>query len=93
MESTLAMFREELQELVHFQTLRSSTITPYVDTKDREVAGLMHGLSARLRGEVAAYALGTLAGRSRFWLSAAWLAGAVIIGDGLLDWMMALGLG
>ena len=48
MESTLAMFREELQGLIHFQTmliLYAQQITPYVDTKDREVAGLMHGLA------------------------------------------------
>lgn len=53
MESTLAMFREELEGLIHFQTmliLYAQQITPYVDTKDREVAGLMHGLAAGLSG-------------------------------------------
>ncbi|MSO62574.1 MAG: class I SAM-dependent methyltransferase [Acidobacteria bacterium] len=52
-ESTVAMFREELQGLIHFQTmliLYAQQITPYIDTKDREVAGLMHGLAAGLSG-------------------------------------------
>lgn len=52
-ESTLAMFHEEMQQLVHFQTmliLYAQQVTPYVDTKDRHVAGLMHGLAAGLSG-------------------------------------------
>jgi O-antigen chain-terminating methyltransferase len=51
--STLSVFREELESLIHFQTrliLYAQQITPYVDTKDREVAGLMHGLAAGLSG-------------------------------------------
>ena len=51
--STLSVFREELERLIHFQTmliLYAQQITPYVDTKDREVAGLMHGLAAGLSG-------------------------------------------
>lgn len=48
---TLAVEREELERLIHFQTrliLYAQQITPYVDTKDRHVAGLMHGLAAGL---------------------------------------------
>lgn len=51
--STLSVLREELESLIHFQTrlvLYAQQITPYVDTKDREVAGLMHGLAAGLSG-------------------------------------------
>jgi SAM-dependent methyltransferase len=50
---TLSVLREELERLIQFQTvliLYAQQITPYIDTKDREVAGLMHGLAAGLSG-------------------------------------------
>lgn len=53
LESTLAMYREDHRRLVEFQSLLimyAQQITPYVDTKDRHVAGLMHGLAAGLSG-------------------------------------------
>ena len=51
MESTIALLREDHRRLVEFQSLLilyAQQITPYVDTKDRHVAGLMHGLAAGL---------------------------------------------
>ncbi len=53
MASTLSVLREELERLIQFQTaliLYAQQLTPYIDTKDREVAGLMHGLAAGLSG-------------------------------------------
>jgi SAM-dependent methyltransferase len=47
----LAIWREESSRLVDFQTkliLYAQQITPYVDTKDREVAGLVRALAAGL---------------------------------------------
>lgn len=53
LDSTLSMFREDHRRLVEFQSLLilyAQQITPYVDTKDRDVSGLMHGLAAGLSG-------------------------------------------
>ena len=52
-EDSLSFEREELERLIHFHTrliLYAQQITPYVDTKDRHVSGLMHGLAAGLSG-------------------------------------------
>jgi SAM-dependent methyltransferase len=51
MESTIALLEQDHKRLIEFQTLLilyAQQITPYVDTKDRQVAGLMHGLAAGL---------------------------------------------
>ena len=51
LESTLATIGEDERRLIEYQTLvilYLQQITPYVDTKDRHVAGLMHGLAAGL---------------------------------------------
>ena len=53
METTLSMLRDDHLRLIQFQTLLilyAQQITPYVDTKDRQVAGLMHSLAAGLSG-------------------------------------------
>lgn len=50
-ESTLILVRDELAELVKFQSLLIvylQQITPYVDTRDRDVAGLLRGLSGAI---------------------------------------------
>ncbi len=50
-ETTLAMLAEDQRRFIEYQTLLVlylQQITPYVDTKDRHVAGLMHGLAAGL---------------------------------------------
>jgi SAM-dependent methyltransferase len=52
-ESTLVVFRDQLTALATFQShlIRYlQHITPYVDTKDREVAGLMLGLQGAISG-------------------------------------------
>lgn len=54
LDSTIAVLREQLGAVVAFQQhliLYLQQITPYVDTRDREVAGRMIGLSAAI-GEV-----------------------------------------
>jgi 2-polyprenyl-3-methyl-5-hydroxy-6-metoxy-1,4-benzoquinol methylase len=53
LDSTLTLFREDQRRLVEFQSLLimyAQQITPYVDTKDRHVTGLMHGLAAGISG-------------------------------------------
>ena len=48
-EATLAVLREDQQRFIQYQTLLilyAQQITPYVDTKDRDIAGL----DARSRG-------------------------------------------
>ena len=53
LEATIAMLRDDHQRFIEYQTLLilyAQQITPYVDTKDRHVAGLMHGLAAGLSG-------------------------------------------
>jgi hypothetical protein len=50
-ESTLTVLRDTITELVHFQNLLVvflQQITPYVDTRDRDVAGLLRGLSGAI---------------------------------------------
>ena len=50
-ESTLAVVRAQIEELIRFQSLLVmflQQITPYVDTRDRDVAGLLRGLSGAI---------------------------------------------
>src|SRR5262249_43079626 len=50
-ETTLVVLRDQLTELVAFQSLLLmflQQITPYVDTRDRDVAGLLRGLSGSI---------------------------------------------
>jgi hypothetical protein len=50
-ESTLAVLRAQLEDLIRFQSLLVmflQHITPYVDTRDRDVAGLLRGLSGAI---------------------------------------------
>jgi hypothetical protein len=50
-DSTLAVVRAQLEESIRFQSLLVvflQQITPYVDTRDRDVAGLMRGLSGAI---------------------------------------------
>ncbi len=50
-ESTIAVLRTQLAELTRFQSLLImflQQITPYVDTRDRDVAGLLRGLSGAI---------------------------------------------
>jgi hypothetical protein len=49
--STLTVLRDHLHELVGFQSrlvMFLQQITPYVDTRDRDVAGLLRGLSGAI---------------------------------------------
>jgi hypothetical protein len=49
--STLTVLRDQLTELIRFQSLLVmylQQITPYVDTRDRDVAGLLRGLSGAI---------------------------------------------
>ena len=50
-EGTLTVLRDQLAEIVRFQSLLVmflQQITPYVDTRDRDVAGLLRGLSGAI---------------------------------------------
>jgi hypothetical protein len=50
-DSTLTVLRDTVGELVRFQSLLVrfvQQITPYVDTRDRDVAGLLRGLSGAI---------------------------------------------
>jgi len=50
-ESTLVVLRDTISELIRFQSLLVvflQQITPYVDTRDRDVAGLLRGLSGAI---------------------------------------------
>lgn len=52
-DSTLTILRDTIAELVRFQSLLVvflQQITPYVDTRDRDVAGLLRGLSGAING-------------------------------------------
>jgi hypothetical protein len=52
-DSTLTVLRDTIAELVRFQSLLVAflqQITPYVDTRDRDVAGLLRGLSGAING-------------------------------------------
>jgi uncharacterized protein YceH (UPF0502 family) len=49
--STLDVLRAHIEELVRFESLLVvflQQITPYVDTRDRDVAGLLRGLSGAI---------------------------------------------
>ena len=51
--STLTVLRDTIAELVRFQSLLIvylQQITPYVDTRDRDVAGVIRGLSGAING-------------------------------------------
>ena len=50
-DSMLTVLRDHIAELVRFQSLlvvHLQQITPYVDTRDRDVAGLLRGLSGAI---------------------------------------------
>jgi len=50
-DTTLTVLRDTIAELVRFQSLLVTflqQITPYVDTRDRDVAGLLRGLSGAI---------------------------------------------
>jgi hypothetical protein len=52
-ESTLTVMRDTIAELVRFQSMLVEflqQVTPYVDTRDRDVAGLLRGLSGAING-------------------------------------------
>ena len=52
-DSTLTVLRDTIAELIGFQSLLIAflqQITPYVDTRDRDVAGLLRGLSGAING-------------------------------------------
>jgi hypothetical protein len=52
-DSTLIVLRDTIAELVSFQCLLVEflqQVTPYVDTRDRDVAGLLRGLSGAING-------------------------------------------
>ena len=50
-DTTLTLLRDAIAELIRFQSLLVNflqQITPYVDTRDRDVAGLLRGLSGAI---------------------------------------------
>jgi hypothetical protein len=50
-ETTLTLLRDTMADLIRFQSLLVvflQQITPYVDTRDRDVAGLLRGLSGAI---------------------------------------------
>ena len=52
-ESTLTVLRDTIAELIRFQSMLVEflqQVTPYVDTRDRDVAGLLRGLSGAING-------------------------------------------
>jgi hypothetical protein len=52
-DSTLTVLRDTIGELVRFQSRLVEflqQVTPYVDTRDRDVAGLLRGLSGAING-------------------------------------------
>jgi hypothetical protein len=52
-DAALTVLREQLAELARFQSILImflQQITPYVDTRDRDVAGLLRGLSSAIDG-------------------------------------------
>jgi hypothetical protein len=52
-DSTLTVMRDTIGELIRFQSVLVGflqQITPYVDTRDRDVAGLLRGLSGAING-------------------------------------------
>jgi len=52
-DSTLTVLRDTIAELIRFQSRLVEflqQVTPYVDTRDRDVAGLLRGLSGAING-------------------------------------------
>jgi hypothetical protein len=52
-DSTLTVMRDTIAELIRFQSTLVEflqQVTPYVDTRDRDVAGLLRGLSGAING-------------------------------------------
>jgi hypothetical protein len=52
-DSTLTVLRDAIAELIRFQSMLVEflqQVTPYVDTRDRDVAGLLRGLSGAING-------------------------------------------
>jgi len=52
-DSTLTVLRDTIAGLIRFQSLLVEfvqQVTPYVDTRDRDVAGLLRGLSGAING-------------------------------------------
>jgi hypothetical protein len=52
-ESTLTVLRDTTSELIRFEALLVEflqQVTPYVDTRDRDVAGLLRGISGAING-------------------------------------------
>ena len=52
-DSTLTVLRDTIAELIRFQCMLVEflqQVTPYVDTRDRDVAGLLRGLSGAING-------------------------------------------
>ena len=52
-DSTLTVLRDTISELIGFQGLLVEflqQVTPYVDTRDRDVAGLLRGLAGAING-------------------------------------------
>jgi hypothetical protein len=52
-DSTLTVMRDTIAELIRFQSMLVEflqQVTPYVDTRDRDVAGLLRGLSGAING-------------------------------------------
>ena len=52
-DSTLTVLRDTIAELIRFQSMLVELlqqVTPYVDTRDRDVAGLLRGLSGAING-------------------------------------------
>ena len=82
-ESTLTVLRDTIGDLVAFESLLVAflqEVTPYVDTRDRDVAGLLRGLSGAINGvadEVLKRADATLARDRRHELRVAELESAV----------------
>jgi hypothetical protein len=53
LESTLTVLHDTIAELIRFQSMLViflQQVTPYVDTRDRDVAGLLRGLSGAING-------------------------------------------
>ena len=51
MVTTLTVLRSTIEDLIRFQSLLvmfAQQITPYVDTRDRDVTGLLRGLSGAI---------------------------------------------
>ena len=92
-DSTLTVLRDTISELIRFQSLLvafAQQVTPYVDTRDRDVAGLLRGLSAAINGvadEVLKRSEAALARDRRYEMRIAELESAIA---GLRDELAAL---